>query len=86
LIEFSRYSGSYSLFALKNRACQNEFRTQEYCWEKEENLLRKVLSERGQGLVEYALIMIMVAIVLFLVLQILGPAIGNIFSNIVANF
>jgi pilus assembly protein Flp/PilA len=38
--------------------------------------------ESGQGLVEYALILIMVAVVVLVVLAVLGPAIGNIFSNI----
>ncbi|MDY7042070.1 MAG: Flp family type IVb pilin [Chloroflexota bacterium] len=38
--------------------------------------------EEGQGLVEYALILVLVAIVVIVVLQLLGPALGNIFSNI----
>jgi pilus assembly protein Flp/PilA len=38
--------------------------------------------ERGQGLVEYALILVLVAIVVFAVLLILGPIIGNVFSTI----
>lgn len=38
--------------------------------------------EKGQGLVEYALILVLVAIVVIVVLTLLGPAIGNIFSNI----
>jgi pilus assembly protein Flp/PilA len=41
--------------------------------------------EEGQGLVEYALILVLVAIVVIVILALLGPAIGNIFSNIVAN-
>ena len=41
--------------------------------------------ERGQGLVEYALILVLVAIVVIAVLAILGPAIGNVFSTIVAS-
>ena len=41
------------------------------------------LSERGQGLVEYSLILVLVAIVVIVVLSILGPSIGNVFSNIV---
>lgn len=40
-------------------------------------------SEEGQGLVEYALILVLVAIVVILVLTLLGPQIGNIFSEIV---
>jgi pilus assembly protein Flp/PilA len=39
--------------------------------------------EEGQGLVEYALILVLVAIVVIVILAILGPAIGNVFSNIV---
>lgn len=39
--------------------------------------------EEGQGLVEYALILVLVAVVVIVILAILGPAIGNIFSNIV---
>lgn len=39
--------------------------------------------EKGQGLVEYALILVLVAIVVIAILLIMGPAIGNIFSNIV---
>ena len=40
------------------------------------------LEERGQGLVEYALILVLVAIVVFAVLLLLGPIIGNVFSTI----
>jgi len=38
--------------------------------------------ERGQGLVEYALILVLVAIVVIAALMILGPIIGNVFSKI----
>jgi pilus assembly protein Flp/PilA len=37
---------------------------------------------RGQGLVEYALIIALVAVVVIGILILLGPAIGSIFSNI----
>ncbi len=37
-------------------------------------------NESGQGLVEYALILVLVAIVVIVVLALLGPAIGNVFS------
>ncbi len=40
--------------------------------------------EEGQGLVEYALILVLVAVVVIIILALLGPAIGNIFSNIVS--
>jgi pilus assembly protein Flp/PilA len=39
--------------------------------------------EEGQGLVEYALILVLVAVVVIAILTVLGPAIGNVFSNIV---
>ncbi|GAB5492744.1 MAG: hypothetical protein Phog2KO_29590 [Phototrophicaceae bacterium] len=38
--------------------------------------------EEGQGLVEYALILVMVAVVVIAILLILGPVLGNTFSNI----
>lgn len=38
--------------------------------------------EKGQGLVEYALILVLVAIVVIAVLTLLGPIIGNVFSGI----
>lgn len=38
--------------------------------------------EHGQGLVEYALILVLIAVVVIIVLSLLGPAIGNVFSNI----
>jgi pilus assembly protein Flp/PilA len=43
-----------------------------------------VPAEKGQGLVEYALILVMVAIVVIVVLALLGPAVGNIFSNLIS--
>jgi len=39
--------------------------------------------EEGQGLVEYALILVLVAVVVIVILALVGPAVGNIFSNIV---
>jgi pilus assembly protein Flp/PilA len=39
-------------------------------------------NEDGQGLVEYALILVLVAIVAIAILAILGPQIGNVFSQI----
>ena len=38
--------------------------------------------ERGQGLVEYALILVLVAVVVIAVLTILGPLVGNVFSTV----
>jgi pilus assembly protein Flp/PilA len=41
--------------------------------------------EEGQGLLEYAMILILVAMVVILVLVLMGPSIGNFYSNVVAN-
>lgn len=38
--------------------------------------------EKGQGLVEYALIIVLVAIVVIAALTLIGPVIGNMFSSI----
>jgi pilus assembly protein Flp/PilA len=38
--------------------------------------------EVGQGLVEYALILVLVAVVVIAVLMLLGPVVGNMFSTI----
>ena len=40
------------------------------------------VGERGQGLVEYALILVLVAVVVIAILIILGPAVGNVFSSV----
>lgn len=40
---------------------------------------------KGQGLVEYALILMLVALIVIVILSIMGPAVGNMFSNVVAN-
>jgi pilus assembly protein Flp/PilA len=41
--------------------------------------------EKGQGLVEYALILVLVSIVVLAILLLLGPTVGNMFSNIVSS-
>ena len=41
-----------------------------------------ILKEKGQGLVEYALILVLVAIVVIAALMVLGPIIGNVFSKL----
>jgi pilus assembly protein Flp/PilA len=50
--------------------------------------LRQLLylnSPRGQSLVEYALLIILVGVVMMVVLALFGPAVGNLFSNIISN-
>jgi pilus assembly protein Flp/PilA len=46
------------------------------------SLSSKKKGQKGQGLVEYALILVLVAIVVIATLVILGPKIGNILSTI----
>ena len=38
--------------------------------------------EDGQGLTEYALLLMLIALVVILILYVMGPAIGNLYSNI----
>lgn len=38
--------------------------------------------DRAQGLVEYALILVLVVLVVFVALVIFGPMLGNVFSGI----
>jgi pilus assembly protein Flp/PilA len=40
------------------------------------------LQEKGQGLVEYAIILVLVALVVIAVMRLLGPQVGNTFSSI----
>jgi pilus assembly protein Flp/PilA len=49
------------------------------------NAMFKKMQKRAQGLVEYALILVLVAIVIIIILSVLGPAIGNVFSQIINN-
>ncbi len=37
---------------------------------------------KGQGLVEYALILVLVAIVVIAILMLIGPQIANVFSQV----
>jgi pilus assembly protein Flp/PilA len=43
-------------------------------------------AESGQGFVEYGMILILVAVVVVLVVTLLGPAVGNLFSQVVDLF
>jgi pilus assembly protein Flp/PilA len=42
--------------------------------------------EEGQGLVEYALILLFIAIAVIAILIIVGPAVGNMYSSVVQAF
>jgi len=39
-------------------------------------------SEHGQGMVEYALILMLIAIVVIVILQVVGQQTNNVFSNV----
>ena len=47
-------------------------------------MIEPSVPNRGQGLVEYAMIIMLVGIVVIIVLALLGPAVGNMFSNVVS--
>jgi len=38
--------------------------------------------EKGQGMVEYALILVLSAIVVIVILQVVGHQVSNVFSNV----
>jgi pilus assembly protein Flp/PilA len=40
--------------------------------------------EEGQGLVEYALILVLIAVVVIAVLALVGPEVRNVFSTILS--
>jgi pilus assembly protein Flp/PilA len=40
------------------------------------------IKEKGQGLVEYAIIVVFVALVVIAIMRLLGPTVGNTFSSI----
>ncbi|MBC8099564.1 MAG: hypothetical protein H7Y11_08980 [Armatimonadetes bacterium] len=42
-------------------------------------------NDDGQGLVEYALILVLVAIVIVVALSLFGSAVGNVYSNIICS-
>ncbi len=41
--------------------------------------------EEGQGLIEYAMILMSVALVVMLLVYVLGPTVGNMYSNVLNN-
>jgi pilus assembly protein Flp/PilA len=48
--------------------------------------LLELSNEKGQGLVEYGLILVLVAMVVLAILLLLGPIIGNAFSAVIGRF
>jgi pilus assembly protein Flp/PilA len=54
-------------------------------WEMVKNFFSRVRDEEGQGLAEYALILVLVAIVCVAALIFLGGSINNVLSNVAQN-
>ncbi|GEM_PF-3109405 len=46
---------------------------------------RRAPTFTGQGLVEYALLIVFIALIVLIVVALLGPWTGNVFSNIINN-
>ncbi|GIK56790.1 MAG: pilus assembly protein [Chloroflexi bacterium] len=42
--------------------------------------------QEGQGLMEYALVLVFVAVVIIAILTVLGPQIGNMYSRVTVAF
>ena len=43
----------------------------------------EALGKKGQGMVEYALILVLVALVIFVAISIFGSGVGNLYQTIV---
>ncbi|GEM_PF-760539 len=65
--------------------CANEFENTPIVDAEMSDVANERRFELGQGLVEYALIIALVAIVVIAALLLLGPAIANTFNNITHN-
>jgi len=57
--------------------------------EEGKRALKEVSGERrhrhGQGMVEYAMLIMLVALIVIVLLVIFGRSVGNLFSNIISN-
>jgi len=50
-----------------------------------ERSMQALSAESGQSLVEYALILVFVAMIVMLLMLVFGPATANIYSNIISS-
>jgi len=48
-------------------------------------IMKLALKEKGQGMVEYALILVLVAVVVIAAVTIMGPLVGKVFSTVNAS-
>jgi len=78
--------GTFALLLDDRFACYNmiKYNFTNQILQKGENTMLFLPKEEGQGLVEYALILVLVAVVVIAILMLLGPIIGDVFSDIVA--
>ena len=44
---------------------------------------RKTNSDQGQSITEYAMILILVVFIIFAILLLLGPVVGNLYSQVI---
>ena len=49
---------------------------------REAMIAKRDESEEGQGMVEYALILVLIAVVVIVILTVVGNQVKNVFSNI----
>ncbi len=56
-------------------------RCRESCLDRVDSILAEP-REGGQGMVEYALILVLISIVVIVILQVVGKQVNNVFSNI----
>jgi pilus assembly protein Flp/PilA len=47
--------------------------------------MKMSLTEKGQGMVEYSMIIVLVAVIVVLAVTILGPTVGRLFSSVNAS-
>jgi Flp pilus assembly pilin Flp len=45
-----------------------------------------LFSSLGQGMMEYALVILLVGLAIIIVLALFGSGLGNLFSNVIASF
>jgi len=45
-------------------------------------MMKFSLKEKGQGMVEYALILVLVAVVVIAAVTVMGPLVGKVFSTV----
>lgn len=64
---------------------RNKAEASGFLFDKEVISLKTAYAESGQGLVEYALILLLVAVVVFAALALLGPSAGDLYSEVNSN-